>query len=66
MSKNKSNCYLPKDRAGYAPDERDLISEAPNGDITPLPNPATDPIVSNNIVTSEFDYIQSVSEKDKC
>ena len=59
----QSKCYLPEKRTDYHPKDSDLISTAPNGDITPLPNPATDPIVCNNISYMEFDYTQSMANE---
>lgn len=64
MSKNKHKSYLPNLRTDYSSQNKDLISKAPNGDITPIPNPATDPIVANNIATAEFDYTESISSKE--
>ncbi len=49
----------------YLPHERDYLDQNPNTikshstsgkDFTKLPNPVEDPIVSNNIANSEFDY----------
>ncbi|MEG1002167.1 hypothetical protein [Clostridium sp.] len=51
--------YLPENRTQYSP--HDLKSVAPNGDVTPLPNPAVDDIVSNNIATFEFDYTENMA-----
>lgn len=48
--------YPPNNRDFYEPEEHDLKSYSPNGDFTILPNPNTDPIVSNNISNVEFDY----------
>lgn len=53
--------YLPENRTNYSP--HDLKSFAPNGDVTPLPNPAVDDIVSNNIATSEFNYTQNIANE---
>ncbi|GFZ34018.1 hypothetical protein CSC2_45440 [Clostridium zeae] len=54
---NKNKIYLPNDRDWYSPDEHDLISLSKTGKTyTTLPNPKTDPIVSNNISNVEFDY----------
>lgn len=58
-----SNVYLPDERTGYHPNDEDLVSKAPNGDITPIPNPATDPIVCNNISWPEFDYTESMADE---
>lgn len=47
--------YLPSEKTGYAPTKSDLVSYAPDGSFTKLPNTVTDPIVVNNIVNAEFD-----------
>lgn len=47
--------YLPSEKTGYAPPESALVSYAPDGSFTKLPNTVTDPIVVNNIVNAEFD-----------
>lgn len=58
-----ANVYLPDERTGYHPNDEDLVSKAPNGDITPIPNPASDPIVSQNISNQEFDYTESMFDE---
>lgn len=52
-----------KNKASYAPNERDYLEQKPKiiksyskYDSTKLPDPVRDPIVSNNISYSEFDY----------
>lgn len=50
--------YLPRERAWYKPEEGELVSTAPDGSKTKLPNPLKDPIVCNNIAYSEFDYTE--------
>ncbi|MGL5153008.1 MAG: hypothetical protein ACRC7N_20815 [Clostridium sp.] len=57
MNKNKS-IYLPKDRTDFSPKE----SEIRSGN-TPLPNPAVDPIVVNNIAQAEFDYTEDLEDE---
>ena len=52
------NSYLPRARSGYEPDKSELVSKAPDGSYTTLPNPVEDPIVCNNIAYSEFDYTE--------
>lgn len=47
--------YLPSEKTGYAPTKEDLVSYAPDGSSTKLPNTVTDPIVVNNIANVEFD-----------
>ena len=50
--------YLPYERQFGEPSETDLRSYSESGVYTKLPNPLTDPIVSNNISTAEFDYTE--------
>lgn len=57
-SYDKNRDYLPRERAWYKPEKGSLVSEAPDGSKTKLPNPLKDPIVCNNIATSEFDYTE--------
>ena len=61
MSKKKA--YLPKVRKDYHPTEDEIRSYAPNGDSTPLPNPAVDDIAVNNIAWQEFDYTESLFDE---
>lgn len=65
VNKDYKGVYLPNERDDYHPNDENLISTAPNGDVTPLPNPATDPIVCNNIAWLEFDYTQSMADEMK-
>ena len=53
------------DNKTYPPNERGFMDEKPKKikahsakDYTLLPDPVTDPIVSNNIANVEFDYTQ--------
>ena len=57
-SYDKNRDYLPRARTWYKPEEHELISKAPDGSETPLPNPLKDDIVSNNIACPEFDYTE--------
>lgn len=59
----KTTPYLPNERDFKEPSIEDLRSYSPSGDFTNLPNPFTDPIVSNNISTSEFDYTEDLTFK---
>lgn len=62
MSKN---VYLPSEKTGYTPSEKALVSYAPDGSFTKLPNTVTDPIVVNNIVNAEFDNTEHLDiDKD--
>lgn len=54
-SKNKG-VYLPKERTNYHP------HDYKSGN-SPMPNPAVDAIVANNIATSEFDYTESLDNE---
>lgn len=57
-TKKNDNAYLPEDRTDYHPED------IKSGNTT-LPNPAEDPIVVNNIATSEFDYTENLeTEQD--
>lgn len=47
--------YLPSLKTGYAPSKEALVSYAPDGSSTKLPNTVTDPIAVNNIANAEFD-----------
>ena len=60
MTKKKP--YLPKVRTDYHPTQNEIKSYSPNGESTPLPNPAVDPIVVNNIASQEFDYTDSLTD----
>lgn len=65
VNENYKGVYLPNERDNYHPHDENLKSTAPNGDVTPLPNPATDPIVCNNIAWMEFDYTDSLADEMK-
>lgn len=54
--------YLPKIRTGYNLKDEEIRSFSPEGDSTFIPNPATDPIVANNIAWQEFDYTEDLEE----
>lgn len=56
--------YLPKIRTGYNLKDEKLRSFSPKGDSTFIPNPATDPIVVNNIAWQEFDYTEILDENN--
>nr|WP_242958426.1 hypothetical protein [Clostridium cavendishii] len=58
MTNKQNTIYPPDDRDFGAPSVEDLKSYSPSGDFTMLPNPATDPIVANNISNVEFDYTE--------
>lgn len=47
--------YLPHKRGHLEENNKDVKSFS-ESDFTKLPDNVTDPIVSNNIATSEFDY----------
>ncbi|MFT5873000.1 MAG: hypothetical protein ACI8WT_001941 [Clostridium sp.] len=57
MPKDQIIIYPPYERDFYELEPRDIrsYSETKN-DFTTLPDPVTDPIVTNNISTAEFDY----------
>ena len=58
------NSYLPKMRTNYHPSE-DAVESATGVDFPiNMPNPAVDPIVSNNISNAEFDYTQDMFSPD--
>ncbi|MBE6048495.1 MAG: hypothetical protein E7213_08885 [Clostridium sp.] len=60
---NKKSPYLPKVRTSYHPNQHEIRSFAPDGSSTPLPNPAVDPIVVNNISWQEFDYTDNLVDE---
>lgn len=60
---DKKKPYLPFARTSYYPKQNEIRSFAPNGDSTPLANPAIDPIVANNIASQEFDYTESLANE---
>ena len=47
--------YLPSLKTNYTPSKEALVSYAPDGSFTKLPNTVTDPIVAQNIANVEFD-----------
>ena len=59
MSTN-SKPYLPKVRTDYHPSKAECQTSTGVGRTTNIPNPATDPIVVNNIASQEFDYTQDL------
>lgn len=59
---NQKAPYLPKLRTGYSPSDTAINSVSGTDKDIHLPNPATDPIVVNNIAYQEFDYTQGMSE----
>lgn len=59
MTKEKAP-YLPKMRTGYHPTQDEVESATGVDFHIGMPNPAVDPIVSNNIVNQEFDYTQDM------
>lgn len=57
MSKKEVNTYAPYERDFFDIEPREIKSYSETkDDFTPLPDPVTDPIVSNNISNVEFDY----------
>lgn len=64
MQKNKKKIYLPHERGYLEQSPNTIKSYSPSGkDFTKLPNPSEDPIVSNNIANSEFDYTSKEDQK---
>lgn len=64
MSKGSKN-YPPNDRTFLKPTAHELCSKPKDGDgSVKLPNPVTDDIVVNNIVTAEFDYTHVPGESE--
>ncbi len=55
MDKKIEKPYLPNER-GYFDEKPKIIKSYSEKDSTELPDPVTDPIVSNNIACPEFDY----------
>ncbi|MCJ7689260.1 MAG: hypothetical protein MUO60_08065 [Clostridiaceae bacterium] len=57
MSKKVINTYAPHERDFFDIKPREIRSYSESkDDFTILPDPVTDPIVSNNISNVEFDY----------
>lgn len=61
---------MKKATTSYAPNQRDYFEQQPRKskanstkDPTLFPDPVTDPIVSNNIATAEFDYTYDGGEQ---
>ena len=64
--KEKSiNPYAPKMRTDYSPSNESVESATGVDFPINMPNPAVDPIVSQNISNAEFDYTQDmISSED--
>lgn len=60
LSGNIKNAYLPKMRTNYSPSDESVESATGVDFPINMPNPAVDPIVSNNISNAEFDYTQDM------
>jgi hypothetical protein len=61
---------MKNSEANYGPNKRDFFEQKPRKiktdstkDATVLPDPVTDPIVANNIATTEFDYTYNGGEQ---
>ena len=60
-SKEKSSTvYPPKMRTDYSPSDESVESATGVDFPINMPNPAVDPIVSQNISNAEFDYTQDM------
>lgn len=59
---HKEKPYLPKVRTDYHPSDSECQSSTGVGQTTNIPNPASDPIVVNNIANQEFDYTQDLMD----
>ena len=59
---NNSKPYPPKIRTAYHPTKEDCQTSSKAGKTTNIPNPATAPIVVNNIASQEFDYTQDLMD----
>lgn len=55
--------YLPKSRTDYHPTESYIENKTEKEADQNLPNPATDPIVVNNIACQEFDYTEDLTNE---
>lgn len=64
FSGNIKNSYLPKIRTDYSPSDESVESATGVDFPINIPNPAVDPIVSNNISNAEFDYTQDMIVPD--
>lgn len=58
---NIEQAYLPKMRTDYAPSDESVESATGVDFPVNMPNPAVDPIVSNNISNAEFDYTEDMT-----
>lgn len=66
MNKNSQKSYPPNERDYLEEGPKNIESISKNGkSSTMLPNPKVDPIVSNNIATSEFDYTDSLFKEEQ-
>jgi hypothetical protein len=64
-SKEKSsNAYPPKMRTNYAPSDESVESATGVDFPINMPNPAVDPIVSQNISNAEFDYTEDMTSSE--
>lgn len=63
-SENIEQSYLPKMRTDYTPSNESVESATGVDFPVNMPNPAVDPIVSNNISNAEFDYTQDMISPD--
>ena len=61
---NIEQSYLPKMRTDYAPSDKSVESATGVDFPINMPNPAVDPIVSNNISNAEFDYTQDMMSSE--
>ena len=57
---NIEQSYLPKIRTDYTPSNESVESATGVDFPINMPNPAVDPIVSNNISNAEFDYTEDM------
>lgn len=64
FSGNIKNAYAPKMRTDYSPSDESVESATGVDFPVNMPNPAVDPIVSNNISNAEFDYTQDMLSSD--
>ena len=64
FSGNIKNAYLPKVRTDYSPSDESVESATGVDFPVNMPNPAVDPIVSNNISNAEFDYTQDMMSSE--
>jgi len=64
LTGNIENAYLPKNRTDYHPSNESVESATGVDFPVNMPNPAVDPIVSNNICNAEFDYTQDMLSSD--